>query len=420
MITPNGDAIQAAIEAFHARKIADHKGISMYRVQHTPLDSERFIPFLAEAVEDENYHVRMLAVSALLMIGDPAMPAILEKLKTGSDDTRIFIARSFTGNSAGTTNNKIAGGLFDLADDSSARVRSAGIGALGIIYQATPEVITVASRAMQDTDSEVRNSAIHALSALFHRTDEAIPALRKALNAEDRYVRVCAARLLYQRFPEKEPPEGVFLEALQNGDDRAVSFLAMNLGTSHNPVGSATSAFVDELAGAFNRIEDTHTRIYTLNAFSALTPESKTALPFLKEKLHTERGRINPYIAEIVIRFEPESVEAWDHLFKSLKSDDYNERDSALEVITKIDRSHLLREDCISKLVPALIGHINKSEGNPVNYRVFQILGDLGPAAREAELALRRLAADNDGHNRKAAKEVLENICPDEEQDAAK
>ncbi len=158
------------------------------------------IPFLEEAIQNEDWEVRHLAGLALQGIGPQAIPPLVRVIEEEGEPARtraaLVFARLARSNRIGV---EAIPALEDALRNDDDRVRHPAIGGFGRIGG---KAIPALERALEDQDREVRYAAVRALELI---GPEAKPALEKALRDKDVGVCHAAAVALGEMGPEAVP-----------------------------------------------------------------------------------------------------------------------------------------------------------------------------------------------------------------------
>jgi len=123
--------------------------------------NDKIIPALAKAIGDENTRVRVQAGKSLARIGEKALPALKDALKSDNGNAHETAVR-----------------------------------AIHLMESDTADTVPIYIEALQDSNNMARVAAAQALGELGEKGYPAIPALIETLEDDDMWVRVIAARAL--------------------------------------------------------------------------------------------------------------------------------------------------------------------------------------------------------------------------------
>lgn len=133
---------------------------------------------------DESHAER--SVSALIELGEEAIPALLDLTKSSNADSRWWALRVLAASPLSST-----GWLIPFLDDPAPEVRQCA--ALGLAEKADEAATQPLVRAMNDDDAMVCNLAAHALVKI---GKPAVPSLIEAARGESQAARIHAIRAL--------------------------------------------------------------------------------------------------------------------------------------------------------------------------------------------------------------------------------
>jgi HEAT repeat protein len=141
--------------------------------------------FIDEGQHSEVEMVARNAAHALVAIGEAAVPALVDCLKSAGPRVRkycVFALGEIAGDDPAASAALVQG-----CGDADVYVRINAVEALGL-KQATPEGVAALVKALSDSDDEVRFNAALALARVGKGAVAAVPALADALNDGNRYV----------------------------------------------------------------------------------------------------------------------------------------------------------------------------------------------------------------------------------------
>lgn len=141
--------------------------------------------FIDEGQHSEVEMVARNAAHALVAIGEAAVPALADCLKSAGPRIRKYCAYAL-GEIAGNDPAAVDA-LVRACDDKDVSVRINAVEALGL-KRATPGGVAALAKALSDSEDEVRFNAALALARMGKGAAAAVPALADALNDGNRYV----------------------------------------------------------------------------------------------------------------------------------------------------------------------------------------------------------------------------------------
>jgi HEAT repeat protein len=115
----------------------------------------------------------------LITLGQPAVPALAEMLRTGTPAERIASANTLWG--MGARARAAAGDLAVALSDADPALRVAAAMALENMGSAAVEAVPALAEALSDPEAGVRQAAVKALGAIGPEARAALPTLTRAL-----------------------------------------------------------------------------------------------------------------------------------------------------------------------------------------------------------------------------------------------
>lgn len=141
----------------------------------------------------------------LISLGEAAVPALLDLLRTGSPEDRLAAANTFWG--MGPRAAGAVGELAALLVEPDPRLRLAAAAALEALGPAAAPAVEALVAALSDPDPAVRQSAVKALGAIGPGARAALPALARVLRRGAWPEAQEAARRIGGVVPEGGPAE---------------------------------------------------------------------------------------------------------------------------------------------------------------------------------------------------------------------
>jgi HEAT repeat protein/3',5'-cyclic AMP phosphodiesterase CpdA len=343
--------------------------------------SEKAIPELVKALNDEDSDVRRRAAEALGKIGsDAAIEELVKALNDEDSDVRRRAAEALGKIGSDAAIEELVKALNH--ENSSVR-RSVANALLNIGSDAAIEALV---KALNHEDFYVRKRVTDALGNI--GSDAAIPGLVKALNDENSSVRSRAAKALSNIGSDAAIPG--LVKAL-NQEDYDVRMIAAN---ALGKIGS--DAAIEELVKALNQ-EDYFVRMIAVVVLGEIG--SDVAINELVKALNQEDYFVRMSAAEALGKIGSDA--AIEELFKALNQEDYFVRMSAAEALGKIGS-----DAAIEELVKAL-----NQEDSSVRKRAAEALGKIGSDAAIEELV--KALNQEDSSVRRRAAEALGKIGSD-------
>ena len=189
------------------------------------------VPSLIDTLQDEDGYVRRIAAYALGKIGSAAVTAVPQL--TGAlqaQDRNLRLVATYALGKIGPEASSAVPKLVEALRDLHAEVRLNAATALGRIGTDAPVVVPALISTLQDTDTYVRQSAADALGKFGAKANPAVPALITALQDENKYVRLNAAFALGKIGPEAKPAVSALITALQDEKEEVRQNAASGLG----------------------------------------------------------------------------------------------------------------------------------------------------------------------------------------------
>jgi HEAT repeat protein len=387
---------------------------------------EALLPLLGE--NDET--LRLSAVSILGQIGPlatPAVPALL-KMLDGADDRRVRVVVVSALGRMGAEPAVLPALLRALVSDDG-QVRDSAAATLAQLDRTSlPALIAL----LASPDARTRHGAALALGGAGFPAQEAIEPLAKALADADVGVRVTAARALWRLDPGRfEQLVSVLIGALAGSDPPTTASAAVGL----EEIGPLAVAAVPALRKILNENDTllheqaarTLGRIGPLaapavpdlvrlvrrereaiRALGAIGPAARQAIPDLVEVLKT---RSDLAAALALAQIDRTRAEGLPVLLRHAATASASERREAWLALSRLgpaardaiptllgeqhEGTQALRPFVLAQIGPESVAALKKALGDPRLRQVAcEALAALGPAARDAAPALRRLLRD--------------------------
>ncbi|GAB4206178.1 MAG: hypothetical protein Fur006_63040 [Coleofasciculaceae cyanobacterium] len=175
------------------------------------------VPALITALHDADEYIRRIATYALGKIGPEASTAVPDLIEALQDSDRsLRLVAAYALGKIGSEAASAVPSLIATLQDANVEVRLNAATALGRIGADAQTAVPALIAALQDKDKYVRQSAADALGHFGAKAKTAVPALITALKDEHKYVRLNAASALGRIGLEAKPAIPALIGALQD------------------------------------------------------------------------------------------------------------------------------------------------------------------------------------------------------------
>lgn len=308
------------------------RGTAAYALGGIGEPAKGAVPALADALRDERtegtYTVSFRAAVALVKIGQPAVPALIQALVDPSSLARANAAYAlgevgYASGGIGELAEEALPALIEMLRDKDKEARGRAAYALGGIGEpAIPALI----EALNHEDRDVRSNAAYALGRIGEPAKDAVPVLMKAMSNDD-YVRLGAAEALGKI---GEPAVPALVEALNHEDEDVRRNAASVLGKIGELPKGAVPALIKRLGD-----EDLYVRY---NATIALSRIGEPAVPALIEALRSEDSAIRSSAAYVLGDIGEPTKDAVVELIEALRDQEGVVRRNAMLSLSKIGK----------------------------------------------------------------------------------
>jgi len=389
-----------------------------------------------EALDDEKYDVRRVAVMTVGALGRPSASkeslrrrtdSLVKALKDPHHDVRAAAAVSLSSIEAETADANQA--LIEALRDSAPLVREAAAGTLGKIgptinVRSIPSLI----EAVRDQSPDVRIAASLALGNCEAKAEQAAPTLVNALSDQVPAVRHAAAISLTKIGADAKYATKTMIASLNSGDvrDRKISIYA--LGRIKPDAEIAVPALLSALKD--KRIE---IRCYAADALGQIGPEANAAIPALKAAINDPNVNVRGYAMRALGSIGQDAIPV---LLRLLEGKDRNLRSQAVASLSRGGKNIRLYADAATPTliaalrhpatryyaasaletigqaaIPSLIAAL-KSKNPATRLKAAHILGQIGDRSDEVITALIGALGDEDLTVRRNAAYALYHIGP--------
>jgi len=425
-----------AVVRLAARLLEDaDPGVRLAILQAIAEAGPQAVPMLIAALKDERTADDYWALLALREIGPAAkeaVPALVEKLKGDQRPEvrrEVLLTLAAVGDAAAPGPDAFVAALKDEATAAAATY------ALGRLGRLTPDAEALVRANVKSNDKFLSDVSLWALARV-HADDKelrraAAEQLIGRLKDGDPLVRVGAARALASLPPAPDITLPIWEKAMAGADEatirhaldalaslgapavpqlaavlkqgKARAEVAYILGRIGPDAAPATEALAELLAD-----KDEKTVHEAALALANIGPKAKAAVPALVKAIESGVCPNTPALAYALGRIGPDAVAAVPALEKLLASSEDNVALAGAWALVQIQPS---LPELAAKTVPALTAGL--SHGLPLVRRgAAEALGRLGPAAKDAAPALKKIVGDEDEEPsvREAAATALHSI----------
>ncbi len=362
------------------------------------------IASVINALQDQNSEVRMVAAMCLgELVLEPEL--VMPALEKAIDDPTVFEDRQMcvvAGLALGAYGTPALPYLRRaLASDKLPLRRGALVGLFRVgppAAEAVGDLIAI----LDQRDPELRGYVHQTIIGIGPDAKPAVEALIKDLSSDDFHTQYWACRALGAIGPEAQPAANKLIELVHTGTASVRHNAATALGDIGSTVGPAAVQALTDALTDYSQV----VRNKAVIALGKLQPLSLSAAPTI-EKLLYEPAGISPRAnaARVLQAMRPEVEEL---VVQALLQDlfDSAEPDLAARFLADID----FECDIVQRVIPLL-----EDEKRYTRQYAVIALGNMGPAAADAEDALTELLEDEAAEVREAAKNALEKIRSSDE-----
>lgn len=333
-------------------------------------DPKSTIPALVKTLNDPNEAVRLAASDRLAKMGEPAVSALIEALK--SDEPKVLLLAVRALERIGPDAKAAVPALEDLFLDSKHDLFAPAARALAKIGK---DSLFVFIAALKDDRDEIRSAAIQSLAAI---GVEAAPALVDALGDERVETRRLAAQHLSRlKIGDKFAVLGL-AQALQDEDEQ----VRQNAANGLQALGKSARAAVSHLQTALSD-SDPETR---LGAFLALQKMDEDPRPGFLKSLKSNDPKLRIHTAALMMLVHHDVKEAAPILIEGLTMEDAALRVQAAQALA-------VQKLETAKVTPVLIDGL-KNKSATIRRQALEGAHHLNGTAPEAGVALADLLRD--------------------------
>lgn len=240
---------------------------------------------LIEKLTDNDFQVRHDAADAIVKIGSPAVPALIEALKNENKQVRWRAASAL--GAIGAEASAAVPALITTLQDEEEYIRRIGAYALGKIGPQASAAVPELLDALQDSDRNISLVAAYALGKIGPQASAAVPTLIAGLQDANAEVRLNAATALGRIGAEAKTTVPALIAALQDKDKYVRQGAADALGRFGAKGKMAVPALITAL-----RDENKYVRLNAATALGRIGIEAKPAIPALIGALQDEKVEV--------------------------------------------------------------------------------------------------------------------------------
>ena len=378
--------------------------------------TEKFLSTMDNALEDENYTVRMCACETLVKMGKKAanekvIDALINALQHQDSHDRRKACQALGKMDENAANEKVIDALINALQDKDYTVRMCACETLGKMDEnaANEKVIDALINALQDKDYTVRMCACETLGKMDENAanEKVIDALINAFQHQDPHARWGACEVL-RKMGEKVAREKVIdalINALQN-EDHGVRYWACGVLWMMGEK-EATERVIDTLINALQH-QDPCVRWCACSVFELMGEKAATekVIDALINALQNEDHGVR-YCACAVLRKMGEiaaNEKVIDAMINALQDEDSDVRCCAREVLGRMGE-----KEANEKVIDALINAL-QDEDRRVRWcacSVFELMGEKAATEKVIDALINALQ-DEDRRVRWCACSVFE------------
>ncbi len=350
------------------------------------------IPFLIQAMKDENEDVRHYAVCACRPIKSNN-PEFIQALIERLDDPVMHIRNNAADMlaSIGPEAEAAAPAMLRLLQDPENDQRYMVSYALQRI-QAKPEVVVpvLVNNFIRNKDNSIWNSLIHygkslkpyipqfisilesedrkrwrsaacILGAIGPDAKDAIPALIRALNNEDKWIRRDMAQALGNIGPAAAQAIPALIKLLNDEDEHVRNQVAASLGKMGEKAESAVPALIELLKDDVENV-----RMAAITALAEVGEKAQQALPALYKSLEDKENSIRHAAARTIAKIAPVEPDKITKVISALEDQDI----TYLKIVMNIGGKDY---HGAGEAVPVLIDLLNHEDQNAVKYASIRL-----------------------------------------------
>jgi HEAT repeat protein len=348
---------------------------------------------LAKELQNSDVNVRRDAAYRLAAMGPEAkaaMPALVQALRDSDQQVwfQAVTAVARIGPDAEEATATLIGQLNDR--DLQRRYRTAfALGRIG--KKAVPKL----RESLREDSSTTRAGAAESLGWMHDDAAEAAGDLVKAAGDISSRVRAAAARALGNIPAEARASVPKLAGLLVDSDERVASAAVGALGA----LGDAAAQSIPNLASLLKH-DDPELRTSAVLAMGKMTGHADAVIPRVTEALADQDPSVQAAAATVLGHFGNRAKGAAGALAGLLASPQAGDAArQALRSITDVDPA----------VIPVLVKSLETDDAR-TRYRVVDYLNQLGPAAKEALPALRRIPKQDDARLRELLEQTIQKI----------
>ena len=355
------------------------------------------VPTLIAGLGDSDAQVRFNAGQSLQQIGQAAVPALVESLKSEKLQRSVLPVIAGMGSDAKESLPALVG-LIRSKDLEIRREAVIAIASMGSHAVSTvPELVKM----IEDKQFPNRPAAAYALGRIGAK--DAVAALKSVLgSSDDPVLRLASVWALLQIEPGNKDYEATALPLLTKALDGDRADIRREAALTLGRMGPRAKTAV---AGLRSRLadKDPAVRRESLIALAEIGPDSESAVNEILQVLGEGEKSIRPVAGYALGKIGPASKTAVPRLQQMLQSHDSHEKTVAAWALVHIAPD----SETIKVAIPLLANALHGAADPKIRLEMAQTLGKIGAGSPVAKEALQRALKDSDESVKKAADMAL-------------
>jgi HEAT repeat protein len=365
------------------------------------------VPPLLEALRDTDSTIRQKAAEALGEIGNDARAAVPElTLELQDSAAAVVLVSALSLRKIDPRDHAGVPALITLLADPNPEIRAGAICVLGEYGPDAAGAVPPLLKVWEDDQSNLRGWAARTLGMIGPDARAAIPRLIAMLDTADQQNLTFAAEALSHFGEEAKAAIPKLLTLAEKPEHSWAVFTALS---------AMGSDAVPGLVEIYRQADGRHW--WAAKALMKQGPKAVVAVPALLEDLRSDNTRRAALAAQVLGCIGEGAKEALPRLAELIHREDPHLRLRAAETLWKLDRqTNAVLEVMVAELDDwakdpnALIGVAEDANGQSRQQVAATILGEMGPAAKEAIPGLQMMLRSSFQEQREPAAKALEKI----------